>query len=72
MRLLRPVLLAALVAVVVVVTAAAGAPHTCTHGASSIGPAVLNHNHLARGQSNLTPHTEVCLPRRVRPERQAP
>jgi hypothetical protein len=54
------VLLAALAAVVVAVTAAA-APPACTHGVSSVGPAVFVNGHLANDQSDLTPHTEACL-----------
>jgi hypothetical protein len=61
-RLLRLALLAALVAVVVVATAAAGTPAArCTHGVSSIGPVTLVHGHLT-ADSDVTPHTEECLP----------
>lgn len=61
-RLLRLALLAALVALVVVLTAAAGPPRDCTHGASSVGPAVLIKGHLAHQRSDLTPRTDPCLP----------
>jgi hypothetical protein len=58
-RLIDLALLGAVVAVVVAVTAAA-APRACTHGTSSIGPAVLINGHLVRPQSDLTPHTATC------------
>ena len=59
-RLIQLALCGVLVAVVVVVTASA-APVRCTHATSSIGPAVLIDGHLARGQSDLTPHTAACI-----------
>jgi Zn-dependent protease len=61
-RLLPLGLLAAVLVAIVFVTSAASAPSPCTHGSSSIGPAVLIHNQLAKNQSNLVPHTEACLP----------
>lgn len=57
-RLLRLVLVAALVAVVVVTTATADSP-VCTHGVSSVGPVTLTHGRLG---GDTTPHTEACLP----------
>lgn len=57
-RLLRSVLVGALVAVVLVTTATADRP-VCTHGVSSIGPVTLTHGHLG---GDMTPHTEACLP----------
>lgn len=61
-RLLRLGLLAAvLVGIVFVTSAAAAAPSLCTHGASSIGPAVLIHSRLVKSQSDV-PHIEGCLP----------
>jgi hypothetical protein len=32
----------------------------CTHGVSSVGPAVFANGRLVGG--SLTPHTEACLP----------
>ncbi len=63
-RMIHLALLGALVAVVLVVPAAAG-PVACTHGASSVGPAVLINGRLARQQSDLRPHTAVCLSERT-------
>jgi hypothetical protein len=60
-RLVWLALLAALIAVVVAATAAGDRPH-CTHGVSSVGPVVLVHGHLDRRRSELTPHTQTCLP----------
>jgi len=57
-RLLRLVLVGALIAVVVVATATADSP-ACTHGVSSIGPVTLAHGRLS-GQAK--PYTEACLP----------
>ena len=57
-RLLRLILIGALIAVVVVTTATADSP-ACTHGVSSIGPVTLTHGHLS---GDTTPHTEACLP----------
>jgi hypothetical protein len=61
-KLLRLGPLAAVLTGIVFVTSAAAAPSLCTHGASSIGPAVLIHNRLAKSQSDLVPHVEGCLP----------
>lgn len=61
-RLLRLGLLAAVLVGIVFVTSAAAAPSLCTHGTSSIGPAVLIHSRLVKSQSDLVPHSEVCLP----------
>ena len=47
---------------ILVVTSASGARHTCTSGASSIGPAVLVNGQLDAAQSDLTPRTEACRP----------
>jgi len=60
-RLIQLALVGVLVMVAVAVTAAA-APANCSQGASSVGPAVLINGHLARGQSDLTPHATglVC------------
>jgi hypothetical protein len=57
-RLLRLVLVAALIAIIVVTTATADTP-VCTHGVSSVGPVTLTHGHLT---GDTTPHTEACLP----------
>ena len=57
-RLLRLILIGALIAVVVVTTATADSP-ACTHGVSSIGPVTLTHGHLS---GDISPHTEACLP----------
>jgi len=56
-RLLRLVLLGALIVVVVVGTATADSP-ACTHGVSSVGPVAIRLGHLS-GDTN--PHTEACL-----------
>ena len=64
-RLLRLVLLGALIAVVVVTTATADRP-ACTHGVSSVGPVTLSRAANGRiGQilyGETKPHTEACLP----------
>jgi len=60
-RLVWLALLSALVAVVVAATAAGDRPR-CTHGVSSAGPVVLIHGHLDPRRSELTPHTQACLP----------
>lgn len=49
-------------AAVFCVASVAAAPVRCTHGVSSVGPAVLINGHLARVQSDLSPHTQPCLP----------
>lgn len=56
-KLLRFVLLAALIAVVVVSTATADSP-VCTHGVSSVGPVTLTDGRLG---GDTTAHTEACL-----------
>ena len=60
-RLFRLALLAGLIAAVVVATAAAG-PAPCTQGVSSVGPVVLTNGQLDQSKSELTPHTQACLP----------
>jgi hypothetical protein len=57
-RLLRLVVVCALIAVVVVTTATADSP-ACTHGVSSVGPVTLTDGHLS---GDTRPHTEACLP----------
>ena len=61
-RLILLALVGGLVAAVLAVTSTA-ARSTCTHGASSIGPIVLVHGHLAKRQSSMTPHSSACLDR---------
>lgn len=61
MGLVRLVPLVAVLVAIVFVSSAAGSPRRCTHGVSSVGPAVLIHDHLDRSKSNLLPHTEACL-----------
>jgi hypothetical protein len=56
-RLLRLVVVGALVAIVVVTTAAADSP-VCTHGVSSVGPVTIVHGHVS---GDTTPDTEACL-----------
>jgi hypothetical protein len=56
-RLLRLILVGALLVAVVVSSATAdGAP--CTHGVSSIGPVVLKRGQLS---GDTRPHQEACL-----------
>jgi hypothetical protein len=62
-RLLRLALFVAAVALVLAVTAAAGPPRDCTHGTSSVGPAVLVNGHLVHNESDLTPHAKACFGR---------
>lgn len=57
-KLLRFVLLGALIAVIAVTTATADS-NPCTEGVSSIGPVTLTHGHLG---GDTEPHTEACLP----------
>jgi hypothetical protein len=57
-RLLRLIMVGALIAVVVVTTATADSP-VCTHGVSSVGPVTLTHGQF---RGDTTPHTEACLP----------
>jgi hypothetical protein len=57
-RLLRLVLVGALIAAVVVATATADSP-SCTHGVSSAGPVALTQGQLS---GDTEPHTEACLP----------
>jgi hypothetical protein len=57
-RLLRLVLVGAVIAVVVV-TAATADPSACRHGVSSIGPVTLTHGRLG---GDTKPHTQACLP----------
>jgi hypothetical protein len=61
-RLVRLALLAVFIAATALVTTAAAGPPACTHGVSSVGPAVVVNGHLARNQSDLTPHAESCVP----------
>jgi hypothetical protein len=62
-RLLRLALLGVAVALVLAVAAAAGPSRDCTHGTSSVGPAVLINGHLVHDQSDLTPHGKACFGR---------
>ena len=56
-RLLRLILVGAVIAVIVVSSATAdGAP--CTHGVSSVGPVVLRDGHLS---GDTRPNSEACL-----------
>jgi hypothetical protein len=57
-RLLRLVLVGAVIAVVVVTTATADSP-ACLRGVSSIGPVTLQHGRLS---GDTKPHTEACVP----------
>ena len=57
-RLLRLVLVGAVLAVVVVTTATADSP-VCTHGVSSVGPVTLTQGRVG---GDTTPHTQACLP----------
>jgi hypothetical protein len=68
-RLLPPGLLGAVLVAIVFVASAASAPSSCTYGSSSVGPAVLIHDRLAKSQSDLVPHTEACMPNQTRPAR---
>ena len=56
-------IVAVLVVLVIVGAARGGGRPThgarCTHGASSIGPAVVNNGKVVGG--SLVPHTEACL-----------
>jgi hypothetical protein len=58
-RLLRLVLVGALIAVVVITTTASADSPACTHGVSSVGPVTLAQGRLS---GNTTPVTEACLP----------
>jgi hypothetical protein len=60
--LVRLALVAVLIGILFVATAAAG-PSSCTHGASSVGPAVLVNGRLATDRSDLSAHTQACLRR---------
>ena len=57
-RLLRLVLVGALIASFLVTTATADSP-VCTHGVSSVGPVTLTNGHLS---GDTTPYTQACLP----------
>ena len=70
-RLLRLALFGVAVALVLAVTAAAGPSRDCTHGTSSVGPAVLINGHLMHTQSDLTPHGDACVRAGRGPERSA-
>ena len=61
--MVRLVVLAAALVPIVFVPSASGSPSRCRQGSSSVGPAVLVHNHLARSQSDLVPRTKGCLAR---------